>query len=240
MPVWSPDGRYIAFASDRTPRSSIYRQAIDGSLEEELLMPTPESAGAFPTDWSRDGRFLLYNTGTRKSGSDLWTLPLVDRKPRPFLATQFWETGARFFPDGKWVAYVSNESGAMEVYVAPFGRPGKQRVSTSGGSQPAWRSDGKELFFLSRNMLMSVEAKAAGNSLRLSIPAPLFQVCQIEESGSGSADYDVTADGQRFLFPCQSRDGEKPLITVAIQSIDMARRRPQGSSNGAQFGGPSR
>ena len=237
-PVWSPDGKYIAFASDRTPRSSIYRKAIDGSPEEGLLVPGPDRGGAFLTDWSRDGRYLLYQVDTPDGGIDLWTFPLVDRKPRPFLATQFQEIGAKFSPDGKWVAYASNESGAMEVYVTPFDRPGKQRVSTNGGSQPAWRSDGEELFFLSRNILMSVGAKTDGDTLRLSAPAPLFQVCQIEESGSGSADYDVTTDGQRFLFPCQLRDSEKPSITVAIQSIDMARRRPQGSPNGAQFGGP--
>jgi Tol biopolymer transport system component len=222
LPAWSPDGKYVAFATDRTPKSSIYRKAVDGSGTEESLVPPSESGGAFAPDWSRDGRFLIYQLDTR-TGVDLWMLPLADRKPIPFLATPFVEMGPRFSPSSKWVAYTSRESGAFEVYVAPVDRPGKQRVSANGGFQPAWRGDGKELFFVSGNMLLSAEATASGDALSFAAPKTLFQVCLFTNSGSGTADYDVTADGKRFLFPCQSPDDKKPSITVAIQWLDMVK-----------------
>jgi hypothetical protein len=94
-------------------------------------------------------------------------------------------------------------------------------VSTNGGGQPAWRSDGKELFFLMGSMLMAAEVKSTGEALSFSTPTSLFQVCAFPVSGAGSAEYDVTADGKRFLFACQSNDDKKPSITIAIQWFDM-------------------
>ena len=147
IPVWSPEGNSIVFASDRNEKSTIYRKAIAGNEQEEELVRTPaELGGAFPLDISRDGRFLLYQVDNGKAGTDVWVLPLIgDQRAYPFLATSFVETNARFSPNGSFVAYASNESGEMEVYIRPLAKPGKVKVSTSGGKFPSWRQDGKEL-----------------------------------------------------------------------------------------------
>jgi len=186
-----------------------------------LLVPPPESGGAFAPDWSRDGRFLMYQVDT-PTGVDLWIQPVTETRSRAFRTTLFREIDPKFSPNSKWVAYASNETGAFEVYVAPIGRPGKQRVSTDGGGQLVWRSDGKELFFISGTVLMSAEMKPKGDSLGFSAPRPLFQTCSNPDlETTGSANYDVTADGSRFVFSCRSRDDMKPSITVAIQWFDM-------------------
>jgi Tol biopolymer transport system component/predicted Ser/Thr protein kinase len=224
IPVWSPDGKYLAFASDRTPRSTIYRKAADGSGEEELLVPAGDTMGAFTEDWSRDGRLLGYHANM--SGSiGFWLLPLTGGgKPRPFLPTMFREFGLKFSPDGNTVAYSSNESGTFEVYAAPIDKPGKQRVSFGGGAEPNWRPDGKELYFVSHGSLMGAEVKRAGESVSFGAPRAAFSCCQYRGSGSGSADYDISPDGKRFLFPCMSVDVRKQSVAVMIGWLDMVKR----------------
>jgi serine/threonine protein kinase len=221
--AWSPDGKYLAFASDRTPRSSIYRKAADGSGEEELLVPAGDTMGAFTDDWSHNGRLLAYHMDMTDT-IDLWLLPLLgDGKPRPFLKTRFREFGMKFSPDSKTVAYVSNDSGAFEVYVAPIDKPGKQRVSSGGGNQPHWRPDGKELYYLSHESLMAAEVKGSGESVTFGTPGALFQVCQYSSSGSGNPDYDISPDGKRFLFPCRSVDASRRSVSVVIGWLDMVK-----------------
>ena len=157
VPVWSPDGKKIAFSSSRDGTSNLYLRAADGAGSDELLLKTGERK--LPLDWSRDGRFLLFNSGATK-GRDIWVLPMDgppgERKPIPYLHTDADESSARFSPDGRFVAYVSNESGSDEVYVRPFdpaapeasgSGPGKIRVSASGGSGAAWSKDGKLLAY---------------------------------------------------------------------------------------------
>ena len=153
-----------------------------------------------------------------------WLLPLTGGKPRPFLPTRFREFGLKFSPDNKMVAYSSNESGAFEVYIAPIDKPGKQRVSSGEGSQPDWRPDGKELYFLSHGSLMAAEVKHEGESVTFGKARPAFSYCQYHGSGSGSADYDISPDGKRFLFPCQSVDATKRSVTVMIGWLDMVKR----------------
>jgi dipeptidyl aminopeptidase/acylaminoacyl peptidase len=178
--------------------SRMYRKDTSGAGDEQLLLkPTQPS---LPTDWSRDGRFILFTQFDRKTGGDIWLLPLIgDRKPVPVLQTEFDEHQGAFSPDGHWIAYVSGESGRGEVYVRSFNEAvpgataGKWPVSTAGGSQPQWRRDGKELFYLAPDgKLMAVPVKA-GSTFEARAPVALFN------AGEG-AQYAVSAEGGRFLI----------------------------------------
>ena len=130
-------------------------------------------------DWSPDGRFLLYRSIDPKTGSDIWALPLDgDRKPFPVVQTNFDERDGQFSPDGKWIAYQSNESGRFEIYVQPFPGPGgKSQVSTNGGAQVRWRRDGKELFYIAldgRLMAVPIRLASNGQAVEAGTPVPLF------------------------------------------------------------------
>jgi Tol biopolymer transport system component len=217
-PVWSPDGTQLAFASDRMPRSSLYRKAVDGSGEEELLLFPQGKGGAFVTDWSTDGRLLAYQLDNPdKRGSDIWFLPISgDNKPQPFLGTEFSQANARFSPDGKWIAYESTESGSVEVYVRAVGKPVKARISTNVGGFPVWRRDGRELFYEARGVSIMAADVQLGESIQVSTPKVLFHACSAEGSNLIFPDYDVTRDGQRFLFSCFAQGSNRRSLTVSV------------------------
>jgi hypothetical protein len=194
-PAWSPDGRRIAFSADHEGTFDIYAKNADGSGTEELLLKGEGSE--FPDDWSLDGRFLLYET---MSPRDLWALPLAgDRKPIPVAQGEFNEMQGRFSPDGKWVAFSSNETGRYEVYAQPFPPTGaKWQVSTNGGVQPQWRRDGKELYYLGPDRrLMAVEIQTAAG-FQAGAPQALFQ-WMVSGLGAVRNGYVASADGRRFL-----------------------------------------
>jgi Tol biopolymer transport system component len=199
-PLWSPDGNRVIFRSNRTGTFDLYQKASSGAGGEDVLLA--DNGNKFPASFSPDGRFLLYQIG---GGGDLWVLPLSgEKKPFPFLRTPASENNGRFSPDGQWIAYASDESGRAEVYVAPFtgssgGSGGKRQVSTGGGSQPRWRPDGKEIFYVSlapNPTLMAAAVSAQGAAFDVGMAVPLFAVRPPVTPGSY---YQVSPDGKRFL-----------------------------------------
>ena len=199
--IWSPDGTRVVFGSNRKGTYDLYQKPADGSGVEQLLLQSADVKR--PNSWSPDGRFILY-TSTQNNG-DLMILPMTalplsgERKPYPFLSTPFNETQGVFSPDGKWVAYQSNESGRNEIYVRPFPGPGGQwQISTAGGTSPRWRADGKEMYYLAPdNKLTAVAAGAAGGTFVTGTPEVLFQTHPAP--GAFKQQYDVSRDG-RFLI----------------------------------------
>jgi Tol biopolymer transport system component len=195
--IWSPDGRTVAFNSQRTRGLDLYQTSSRGG-EAQLLLADDD--GKWPVSWSADGRFILYVTSSQDTGNDIWVLPLVgDRKPYPFLRTAAQENWAAFSPNGRWVAYSSTESGQAEVYVTPFPKADtKWLVSRGGGFQARWRRDGKELFFMAPDRrLMAAAVNSDGQDFEVSGVKALF------ETRFPYAPYhafDVAANGQRFLM----------------------------------------
>jgi len=195
--VWSPDGTRVLFSAYRGPQTDLIIKAATGAGAQETVVSIPDLF-AEPLNWSPDGRFVLYQPQSTERNLGLWLLPLEgDRTPRPFLDTQADETMGQFSPDGRFVTYVSNTSGRNEVYVVPFPDPGGQwQVSTQGGTEPRWRSDGKELFFFTPdNWLMAAQVNVEGDHFEIGGIQQLFQA---RESGD-IWRYDVARDGERFL-----------------------------------------
>jgi Tol biopolymer transport system component len=203
-PVWSRTGTQLAYAhsAPQAGGDHMYLLNADGTGKEQALeQPTVESIANYPSSWSPDGRLLLFDHQDKAGKISIWVLPLAgDRKPYPFLETQFNAQAGKFSPDGHWVAYVSNDSGRDEVYVAPFPGPGRRvQVSSSGGSQPRWRSDGRELFYLSPQMMMmmAAELSATPGEAHVGTERSLFPVTL---GGIVGYLYDVTPDGQKFII----------------------------------------
>ena len=214
-PVWSPDGRRIAFSSNRDGAYNLYQKPANGATDEEVLLKSGEDK--IPTSWSRDGRFLLYAIVQPKTKSDLWVLPLDGgMKPVPFLVTEFNESQARFSPDGHWVAYTSDEPCQNEVYVRSFSMnsagtaieaSGKWPISNGFGTSPHWRGDGKELYYRSQDgHVMAVET-ANNPAFRAGSPHPFGLLV--------SPFWESAADGTRFLSLAQTAAGP-PTYTVVL------------------------
>ncbi len=215
-PVWSPDGKSLAFVADLQGPPHLHRMAASGAGEAEALVP-PESQVQWADDWSSDGRFIVYAKSSTRTSTDIWVLPLFgDRTPFPLLNSPFAEREARFSPDGRWIAYVSDESGANDVYVRLFRISAKRadekwKISTAGGSQPVWRRDGRELFYLATdNRLMAVPVKAAA-SFEAAAPTTLFKT-----ESAAEHSYDVAADGQRFLINANVTKADALPITAVV------------------------
>ncbi len=198
-PIWSPDGSSIVFSSDRNAFVDLYEKSTRGQAGEEILLRSGEVKSA--SSWTPDGRYIGYSVYNEKTLLDIWALPTFgDRKPIPVVVGPFSEEQPMFSPDGRFVAYVSDESGRDEIYVQSF-RPGtpsaKWQVSNAGGREPSWRRDGKELFYRSVDQLMAVEIRTAGE-FQAGIPKALFTAQVLQ--GGGRNHYSPSPDGQRFVF----------------------------------------
>jgi eukaryotic-like serine/threonine-protein kinase len=216
-PLWSPDGTQIVFNSDRKNAQDLYIKPSSGAGAEKLMLEAASTQT--PYSWSPDSHLLLYGDNNAKTSLDLWALPMQgDRKPIPVATSLFFEGAGQFSPDGRWVAYQSNESGRMETYVVPFpAGGGKWQVSTNGGISPRWRHDGKELFFVGPDsQMMAATVSSSGLSFAAAPPVALFQTSIV---GGGTSlqkhQYAVSAD-DRFLINITDDDSIKTPITLIL------------------------
>src|SRR5262245_24709991 len=201
-PVWSPDGSRIVWSSSRDGVLNLYQKAASLDGEETLLWKSDHPK--YPTDWSRDGRFIIYRQDDPKTKSDLWFLPVTGsgeaKPPFPVIQMDANEITGTLSPDGRWLSYASDVSGQYEVYVQSYpGSGGKRQVSTGGGSGPRWRRDGRELFYYARDGKLMAAPVRSGESFEMGSAVSLFEF----RSGTVQAyyaPYAVTVDGQRFLI----------------------------------------
>jgi serine/threonine-protein kinase len=225
--VWSPDGEYLVFSSDRNGADNLYRKRADGSGDLERLTDNPKAQWA--TSWSSDGRHLAFMVF--EDGFDVWVQSLDEnQEAEPFLTTPFNESDPSFSPNGRWLAYTSNESGRPEVYVRPFPlRGGKWQVSDGGGAYPRWSRDGDRLYYRTDAGLMVASVDTSGETFRAGKAQPLldgsFQggTAGLGLAGNVFADYDVAPDGKRFvLFPGaeDSGQGVHPHATLITHWFD--------------------
>jgi Tol biopolymer transport system component len=218
-PVWSPMGDRIVYASQLDGVFQLFEKALDGT-PGKLLLRTPEAKQV--TDWSRDGRYLLYRAITFELAFevDIWAMALdgSDRAPFAVVRSAFEERDAQFSPDARWIAYQSNESGQQEVYVQPFRGPGDRvRISANGGVQARWRADGRELFYLTlegRLTAVPMAFQPDGRTVRPGAPVPLFQASVGALQGINVHNYMVAADGRRFLLDTVVERTPAPISVI--------------------------
>jgi Tol biopolymer transport system component len=231
-PIWSPGGEDIVWVSSQRGGLNLYKKPANGSGKDEaLLTPIPPAfpitSNMAPSQWSRDGRFIVYSRAASNGKPDLWVLPVGpgDGKPFAFLKTEFEELHGQLSPDSSWMAYASDDTGRREVYVRPFpSGEGKRLISVKGGDQPRWRGDGKELFYVAADgkmMAASVRAVPGSKlSLELATPAALFDSHIIKSSGTnGVFQYDVTKDGKQFLVVAPNVAATNLPMTVVVNWI---------------------
>jgi Tol biopolymer transport system component len=219
--TWSPDGSSVAYTLSGETSGGLYQQDASGAGQPKELISLKDQL-ANVSDWSADGQYIVYSISDPQNQFDMWVLPMStgkaveDRKPFPYLRSPFLEAQGHLSPDGRWMAYGSNEAGTVEVYVSSFPTPSKKvRISSGGGRQPRWRGDGKELFYLvpADRMLMSVPIQTAP-ALQPGTPAPLFRTDAVGYFDFGRYDYGVTANGDRFLVNTRVGGPGSTRITV--------------------------
>jgi serine/threonine protein kinase len=228
--AWSPDGSRIAYTASEGGNlyAAIFGKASTGTGEPERLLPPVPGLEQAVCDWSPDGRYLIYRSGSAGvgAGQDLWILPLFgDRKPFPYVTGPGNQGEARFSPDGRWVAYSSNETTRLEIYVAPFPWTGaKWQVSASGGYAPEWRRDGKELFFLvpGAGQLVAAAVNGSATGFKVGDLHPLFRA-DLSPTTVGTI-YSPTRDGQRFVAITAGEEGSMPLILVQNWTAELKKK----------------
>jgi Tol biopolymer transport system component len=214
IPSWSPDGERIIFSSDREGQIDVFQKHFSGAEDEEGLLSVGRDA--FVSSFSPDGRFA--SVSVRENAASKWDLWMVDLEgdgtPTPFVEGEFSEWIGQFSPDGRWVAYQSDESGRDEIYVRSFpGGEGKWQISRGGGSGPMWSKDGREILFDSEDgKLMAVEVEADGSSLNVGIGQALFDL----DARVELEVYDISDDGSRFLASVSSSERSINPITLVV------------------------
>ena len=246
-PVWSPDGNRIAFSSRRNGKTGIYLKSADNSRAEELLL---ESDGPMaPMSWSPDGATLVYRLVNPATSGDIWMVPLTgEKKPAAIVETPADERNPQVSPDGRWIAYSSNETGRSEIYVKPFPEgPGRIQVSVNGGVFPRWRKDSREIYFMnlvSLGAMMTAEIKVEGSVIRRETPQRLFQTAfaSVPHPGGQGHAFAVTADGRFVIAQVDTPNvlfGTTSNLNAAVSSVLSTviadRRSGPMSSAGAQL-----
>ena len=232
FPVWSPDGTQLAFADGPVRPNRILVASADGSGRVETLLER-EGQRVFPTSWSPDGTTLAFYEDYVETARDVYVFPIEDDPtPVPFLSTPFQERAATFSPDGRWLAYVSNESGRDEIYVRPYPGPGRENtVSTTGGQEPVWSADGRELFYRNQDQMFAVTVDITGENFEAESPEQLFAGpydLDIAGASGGVPNYAVSPDGLRFLMIKQSgvfAEGRRPEINVVLDWFEELKER---------------
>jgi Tol biopolymer transport system component len=212
-PVWAPDGRSLAFYAFRDGKAGLRRKGLRATEAETVLLESPEQN--YPESWSRDAGTILFCRLAADGTQGGWALATSgDGKAEAVVSGAFRIDEPNLSPDGRWLAYVSNESGRDEVYVEPFRQPGDRvRVSVDGGGQPKWRGDGREIFFTAASgLLQAVEVRPAVDRLEVKLPADLFELRVFR--GALWDDYAPRADGQRFLVKLPVGEDRKPQLHV--------------------------
>jgi hypothetical protein len=210
FPLWSPDGSDVVYSATRNGHTDPYRKATSGVSQEEVLDKDPRTHHV--DDWSRDGRYLIEQVLNPKTRNDIWVIPTFgDKKPFPYLNSEFQEVNAKLSPNGQFLAYRSDESKRNEVYVQTFPEHGgKWQVSTGGGDFPVWSRDGRELYFISAdNKMMGVDVKGDGKKFDAGVPKPLFDV-------RTQAQFDVSKDGRFLIHVPQDRATTNVPLTVVV------------------------
>jgi eukaryotic-like serine/threonine-protein kinase len=221
-PVWSLDGSQVAFVSHREGFWGIYR--VGGDEKEELLFKGDQKL-LLTSDWSSDGKFIVYRRAHEKTGLDIEVLPLFgDRQPRTYLATPFEESYGMVSPDGRWLAYQSNDSGRLEIEVQSFPEPGRKvTVSQGGGMLPRWRRDGKELYYVAADDKLMAVPVESGASFRVGAPIPLFDVGSFGRRINRYV-FDVSRDGRKFLVIRPLEDASMRPLTVVQNWTELLKR----------------
>jgi Tol biopolymer transport system component len=219
--VWSPDGSRIAFASGRDNRAQIFVKAVGGASNEEPLVET--KALAFPTDWTSDGRHVVYFVNDSTNTGNVWVAPLDGGEPFEVVGTKYGEYGAVVSGDGNWIAYISDESGRFEVYVTSFPKPSRKwQVSSGGGFQPTWNPKGRGIYYFGAdNTFYFVETEH---------DADMFAIGKTEKKFESNAEisYDVAPDGVRLLILEDADEGSispLTLVTGWTQDLEDYRQR---------------
>ena len=222
-PSWSPDGSRIAFSSIRAGKRGVYVRPANNAGDEERLFEADAAVlmEPVPLRWTPDGRSLLFGMYDPKTLKDLWLLPVSgEQKAAPLLRTPFSEHHGQISPDGKWLAYMSNETGVDEIYVQPASPgAGKWSISTGGGVVPRWRGDSRELFYMAGGKMMAVDVTANGSAFEAGTPKALFDHVTVNAAHSDYFPFAVTKDGQRFLISRRTSSAaeestQAPIVVV--------------------------
>jgi Tol biopolymer transport system component len=224
--LWSPDAKSLVFTSSESGQYNLFRKGLDGSRPKRL---TESRHAQRATSWSLDGRLLLFNDIDPTTRLDVWVLPLEgDPRPFPVVKTAANESSATFSPDGKWLAYQSDESGRFEVYVQAYPSGERHQASNQGGTHPSWNSNGRELFYLAGDQMMKLTF-GGGPPLRLGKPEVLFRSRLVADSNLDRR-YDVAPGGTRFLF-AEDLTPDLPglQLQVVLNFPDEIRRRVAGA-----------
>ena len=224
-PVWTPDGKYVTFSSTASGTPNLFWALADGSGRMEQLAKSP--LAQFANAWTADGKALIFTTSGPSGDSDTSTLRVNgrERKVEPFLDGPSNDWTAKFSPDGRWVAYVSDESGRPEIYVRPYpSKEPKTAISTEGGTEPVWARNGRELFYRNGDRMMAVSI-ATEPSLTPSKPITLFEA-PYELTAPGYPNYDVSPDSQTFVMIKRSEQDAAPRqLNLVVNWLEELKRR---------------